>query len=963
MRPLADVQRGFGFFLTTRCCKVLSAHGGAERADKPILLFDGRREIVREFPCKHLREAERVVEQAQSVLINEQDEVRNRGITLLNEVISASVILLLLTPPPHPSPPSPSSAVADPQSLTSLVHFYGDRLQDEPCVKEVLRGLRILLDSLDAPPTGDLSRAATHAVVSVLKFVHVQSLALSDRHNAYVLVEMALDKLQLPLFEQHDDVLGCWVQCMNGERDPRNLLLCFRLIPRIAAACLKHKDSAEDLFNVFSCYFPITFTPPPDDKVGISADMLREALLECLTCHFLLVPLSMDLALSKLAEAESTSCRLDSLDVLATLASRHGVQGSFGHDGSQQIWSSLRLQIVDSGEQEVQERARSCLRHILRIAAEELGDQSEQGGIESSCLHGIMKTLKMQTAVDLKTPQELRSRKGLSTVLCAVSAHPLSATFVLHDSLYALRDIVLASGGESGFACMYASLQVIHEILLSARSLWMYMKGRSAGMKHPLSEFAKDIFDTLTSVFVLDSFAGEESSKLKQTSLQSICELMPVVESRGDVKRAFDMLVGEFVAQTRNADERVSLTRTQISSCLSMMQAEGHPSAKEVLKDFTALCLSEEDLWASSLEVLRTSFSENVEVAKTALDIFLEALRVNGTSSRPGLVFVGLFSVIDSVKSKFTNMSSESAADEALTASCKSVGSMFATKIVPEILAGLSFDDLNSSPFAQCLDPLAGMIRATLQLVGEGEGSREFVSLLLDKCSAPGGSSSFSNEQLRILQSVFTSALPSDLRSLDASKQGCVTKLAARLLEGFEFSQEDQDDCRKSVLAGMMNKFDGDAFESMYQLLVDQTLLPKVSEQKFASTVNRFLAWIAKALVCRGHPKGQVIMQIFREYLMHIDQVLSPTPVVSSCSLLGLQARFGVTGYEVLGSRDLDKDFSKQNHFVCKPLWRQRFFSQVSARCSQTRRGNSCGRNFSSLRMDTPGPRRSQRHS
>jgi hypothetical protein len=37
-------------------------------------------------------------------------------------------------------------------------------------------------------------------------------------------------------------------------------------------------NPAQDLFEVTSCYYPITFTPPPDDPHGITKDDLREAL-------------------------------------------------------------------------------------------------------------------------------------------------------------------------------------------------------------------------------------------------------------------------------------------------------------------------------------------------------------------------------------------------------------------------------------------------------------------------------------------------------------------------------------------------------------------------------------------------------------------------------------------------------------------------------------------------------------
>lgn len=34
----------------------------------------------------------------------------------------------------------------------------------------------------------------------------------------------------------------------------------------------------QSLFDITFCYFPITFTPPPDDPYGITADDLKDSL-------------------------------------------------------------------------------------------------------------------------------------------------------------------------------------------------------------------------------------------------------------------------------------------------------------------------------------------------------------------------------------------------------------------------------------------------------------------------------------------------------------------------------------------------------------------------------------------------------------------------------------------------------------------------------------------------------------
>lgn len=54
------------------------------------------------------------------------------------------------------------------------------------------------------------------------------------------------------------DFLYCVISSMDGERDPNNLILLFRILPQF----LKSFDLghlAEETFDVIACYFPIDF--------------------------------------------------------------------------------------------------------------------------------------------------------------------------------------------------------------------------------------------------------------------------------------------------------------------------------------------------------------------------------------------------------------------------------------------------------------------------------------------------------------------------------------------------------------------------------------------------------------------------------------------------------------------------------------------------------------------------------
>lgn len=50
-----------------------------------------------------------------------------------------------------------------------------------------------------------------------------------------------------------------FIQAVDQERDPRNLLIIFSIVP-IVSKYFKLEPFTEELFEVFSCYFPIDFT-------------------------------------------------------------------------------------------------------------------------------------------------------------------------------------------------------------------------------------------------------------------------------------------------------------------------------------------------------------------------------------------------------------------------------------------------------------------------------------------------------------------------------------------------------------------------------------------------------------------------------------------------------------------------------------------------------------------------------
>ena len=131
-----------------------------------------------------------------------------------------------------------------------------------------------------------------------------------------------------------------FIQSMDGEKDPRNLLLIFRLVPKIINE-LPIDNFVEDLFEVLSCYFPVDFNPvreaqhnsfianfwtsnnrfdgiqtnTKEDAEIITRESLAQSLHHCLSHTSVFAAFLIPLILDKL-ESTLVASKLDSMKLL-----------------------------------------------------------------------------------------------------------------------------------------------------------------------------------------------------------------------------------------------------------------------------------------------------------------------------------------------------------------------------------------------------------------------------------------------------------------------------------------------------------------------------------------------------------------------------------------------------------------------------------------------------------------------
>lgn len=72
---------------------------------------------------------------------------------------------------------------------------------------------------------------------------------------------------------------------------------------QVAAAQTSLDANKEELFDVISCYFPISFSPPPNSVHAITRQDLAAALQDALTCTPLFAPLFIPMLVEKLCSS------------------------------------------------------------------------------------------------------------------------------------------------------------------------------------------------------------------------------------------------------------------------------------------------------------------------------------------------------------------------------------------------------------------------------------------------------------------------------------------------------------------------------------------------------------------------------------------------------------------------------------------------------------------------------------
>ncbi|KAG1471140.1 hypothetical protein G6F56_002297 [Rhizopus delemar] len=339
-------------------------------------------------------------------------------------------------------------------AVSVLVDFYCERLSDKTCVQNLLTGLVALIGYDHFTSTNAVS-----CIKRIMERVEVQTYPQSTRNVVYNAIDRLIEKYAGALKSINNEFVFGFTQILDGEKDPRNLMLAFKIVKNIVDQ-FDISTHVEDLFEVTFCYFPITFKPPPDDPYGITADDLKVSLRRCLasTPHF--AKFAVPLILEKLSST-SGSAKKDSMETLAACAPVYGAGSLLPH--MREIFNSLKLEVYHATETSLEDTAISAIQSVVSALSTGLSTGSQEPTEEA------LRPLIEECIVTLKDP-DMKDAKQTGRILRAVASASDPACQSIVDTVVPL---VLKQFRETNTATLKkANMDILIDLLEAGKVLY-----------------------------------------------------------------------------------------------------------------------------------------------------------------------------------------------------------------------------------------------------------------------------------------------------------------------------------------------------------------------------------------------------------------------------------------------------------------------------------------------------------
>ncbi|XP_076856911.1 MMS19 nucleotide excision repair protein homolog [Brachyhypopomus gauderio] len=829
-------------------------------------------------------------------LTSSESQTRGRGVQLLSQVLEECY-----------------SSLSE-KEVEVLVAFYENRLKDHYAITpHVLRGLKALAKCTMLP-----KGSAVSILKSLFQDVQVQSLMLAERSCVYNILISLMESREEELKGLGPDFVFGFVQAVDGERDPRNLLLAFQIAGNIIHRGYSLSQFTEELFEVTSCYFPIDFTPPPNDPHGITQEELILALRAVLTGTPRFAEFLLPLIIEKL-DSDMQNAKVDSLQTLAACAPVYGHKELSEFLPS--LWSSIRREVFQTASERVELAALAALSALTSCLSRAVLDSNSQ-----DALQGFLDLVLKDCQHHLCEPDLKLVWPSAKLLQAAAGASYRSSLIV---SAAVLPNLLEQYNSRTQCAQRRTLLEVVQGFIQPTARSWPV-----EGVESVLLPFRKSLCS------VLFSALAESNAGLQITATKVLTALgqQPGVLTEPDVETAVDHLTRLVLEED---DAQVSLAVAECAGALSRLHPP--PFASRLVPKLKDKIFSEPTVRGNDGAALLpglgksackqrcmkalASVSARPSLAQESAPVLLQVL----TSAHKGSPVFSAEEVICACSSLQT-MAAQAGDDE-------EIGHFFHDVIIPRLLSlalqaalqgEVSGDrsPLTEQTVLSALVPVISTACAALQTELATQMAANAVRLFLD------GDASFLQEndyrsQIQLLKSQSESWTQSQLVCL---LMACVCSLPHsvdvpeidRLLGQLEelsctsthpFSYTSAAKC----FAGLINKrAPGQNLDGVLEKTL-RRIQGTLDDQSSAQRVQAFtlLGWMAKALLLRYHPLSTVLTD-------KLFSLLSDRRLASQAADTFL-----------LLMSDSPDVLNRSCHADVRIMYRQRFFAENSSKLVQ----------------------------
>ncbi|KAH6916048.1 RNAPII transcription regulator C-terminal-domain-containing protein [Coprinopsis sp. MPI-PUGE-AT-0042] len=345
-----------------------------------------------------------VVKVSGEYLTSEENGVRSKGVELLS----------LVTARLHP-------VILNKATTRTLVNFYCDKLEDADTIIPALQGLLTLAG---LPTFAGIETTAT--LEALLRHVRMKALTQSQRFMVYSILDSLIARQREVLKTLGLKFLDGYVSMVEGEKDPRNLLVVFAM-DKVILIEFDISDRVQTFYDIIFCYFPISFRPPPNNPGGITADDLRASLRQCVSASPLFGPLAIPHFLENLVSGSRPAKR----DTLETLAACLPIYGAItARNFGKKMWNSLKLEVFQPVDVATEQQALIALQVLITTIYgsddASLVDQDMQGLAREAC----------EECIQILREPEKSQAKPATKILCSfVTTTPFVSRYTLSQAV------------------------------------------------------------------------------------------------------------------------------------------------------------------------------------------------------------------------------------------------------------------------------------------------------------------------------------------------------------------------------------------------------------------------------------------------------------------------------------------------------------------------------------------------